>query len=135
MTCANQIGVQNITMTFRDCNSNQVYGPVFHELATEEQPQYKLCPNDNEAIPGGFVRVRKSNQMMTLSVIRNLGIPLALYQGCASVDIVVEHLNGLVYTGIGGTSTGSESSDGHEVTIEASFKEIDELRPETLSAA
>jgi hypothetical protein len=69
------------------------------------------------------------NNQIELTVIRNLGVPLALYQGCGALDITIEHYNGLVYTGISGTSTGDASSDGHEVTITATFREIDELLP------
>jgi hypothetical protein len=38
-------------------------------------------------------------------------------------------------TGLNGTGTGEESSDGHEATITATFKEIDELLPQSLDPA
>lgn len=135
MSCENQVGVRNILIKFYDCDSGAVYGPISHELATDEQPRYRLCGSNNEALPGGYVRRTKGNEMMTLSVIRNIGIPLAMYQGCASIDITVEHFNGMVMTGLGGTSTGEESSDGHEVSIEAVFKNIDELLPQVVEPA
>ena len=134
MTCANQIGVRNIFIRFFDCDNNVTYGPVVHELAGDEQPTYKTCPYSNEPMTGGFVRRNRSNQMMSMTVIRNLGVPLALYQGCSSVDITVEHFNGMVMSGVGGTITGDESSDGHEVTFEAVFEDIDEFLPEQLDA-
>lgn len=127
--CASQVGVRNIIITFRDCDSDQVYGPFSHELSGEEQPNYRLCEYTNEELPGGYVRRNRGSQMMTLSVVRNLGVPLAMYQGCGAIDITVEHYNGLTYTGLNGTSTGDDSSDGHEVTITATFKEIDEQLP------
>jgi len=127
--CDNQIGVRNILIRFTDCDSNAVYGPFSHELAGSEQPTYRLCEFSNEALPGGYVRRTRGTNEISVMVIRNLGIPLALYQGCGSMDITIEHFNGMVITGLSGTSTGEESSDGHEVTLTASFKEIDELLP------
>lgn len=132
MTCENQVGVRNILIKFYDCDNDVTYGPVSHELSGDEIPQLKLCDYTNEPLPGGYVRRNKGNNEISLTVIRNLGIPLALYQGCAAIDITVEYFNGLVVTGIGGTGTGDESSDGHEVTITATFQQIDELLPRTL---
>ena len=108
MTCENQIGVRNILIKFFDCDNNVTYGPISHELSGDEQPQYRLCDYNNEPLTGGYVRRTRDNAMMELSVIRDLGVPLQLYQGCASMDITVEHFNGAVYTGIGGTGTGEE---------------------------
>lgn len=133
--CNNQVGVRNILITFLDCDNDVTYGPFSHELANEEQPTYRLCDYANEPLPGGYVRRTKGNNNITLSVIRNLGIPLALYQGCAAIDITIEHFNGLVITGLSGTSTGDEGSDGHEVMINATFREIDELLPNGAIAA
>ena len=130
--CGNQVGVRNILIKFLDCDNDVTYGPISHELSGDTQPQYRLCDFANEPLPGGYVRRTKGNNEISLTVIRNLGIPLALYQGCASIDITIEHFNGMVITGISGTGTGEESSDGHEVTITATFKEIDELLPNGL---
>lgn len=127
--CDNQVGVRNILITFQDCDADQTYGPFSHELAGEDQPQYRLCEYSNEPLPGGYVRRTKGNNQISLTVIRNLAVPLALYQGCASVDITIEHFNGMVITGLTGTSTGDETSDGHEVTMTFTFKEVDELLP------
>lgn len=127
--CPEQIGIRNILMTFKDCDNNITYGPLSHELAGEEQPSYRMCDYSNEPLPGGYIRRTRGNNEITVNVIRNLGVPLAMYQGCASINITLEHFNGLVVTGIAGTSTGDEGSDGHEVTITATFKEIDELLP------
>lgn len=129
MPCDNQIGVKNILMTFRDCETDQVFGPISHELATEDLPTIRLCAYNNEAMPGGFVKRKVSNAEMELKVIRDLRIPLALYQGCASLAIQIEYFNGLVYSATNGTGTGDEKSDTHEVTITATFREIDELLP------
>lgn len=129
MPCDNQVGVKNIMLTFRDCETDEVYGPIAHELATEEQPQYRTCAYANEILPGGYVRRTVSNAQIDVTVIRNLGIPLSLYQGCASVDIQIEHFNGLVYSAVDGTSTGEETSDAHEVAMSFAFREIDELLP------
>lgn len=129
MACDNQVGVKNIMLTFRDCDTDQVYGPISHELANDEQPQYRTCGYNNEELPGGYVKRTVASETIELTVIRNLGIPLALYQGCASIDIQIEHFNGLVYSAVQGTGTGDETSDAHEVTMTLSFREIDELLP------
>lgn len=135
MTCENQVGVRNILIKFYDCDNDVTYGPVAHELSGDELPQLRLCDYSNEPLPGGYVRRTKGNNEISLTVIRNTGVPLALYQGCASVDITIEYFNGLVVTGLNGTGTGDEGSDGHEVTITATFGEIDELLPTTLDPA
>lgn len=130
--CDNQIGVRNIIIKFLDCDNNVTYGPVAHILSGDEQPTYRLCDYSNEPMTGGYVRRTKGNNEISVNVIRNLGIPLAMYQGCGSIDITIEHFNGMVITGLSGTSTGDESSDGHEATITATFKEVDELLPTRL---
>lgn len=129
MACENQIGVKNIMLTFRDCDTDEVYGPISHELATEDLPTWRLCPYNNEAMPGGFVNRQHSNSSVELNVIRDLRIPLALYQGCADITLQVEYFNGLVYSAVNGTGTGDEMSDTHAVTITAVFRTIDELLP------
>jgi len=132
--CSNQIGIRNILITFRDCDNDVVYGPVSHELATNALPQLRLCDYNNEAMPGGYVKRVKGNNQIEATVIRNTGIPLALYQGCAAIDISLEYYNGLVVTGRDGTATGQANSDSHEVTITATFRQIDELLPTELVA-
>ena len=127
MTCRNQVGVRNITISFYDCDTGQSYPKISHILANDEQPQYRLCDYANEPLPGGYVRRTKGNNQISFTVIRNQGVPLALYQGCAGVDVQIEHFNGRVVTGLKGTLTGDESSDGHEVTVTATFLEVDEL--------
>lgn len=129
MACDNQVGVRNIFLTFTDCDTGSRFGPFVHELSGDEQPQYKLCAFSNEPMTGGYVRRTRDNQMIELSVIRNLQIPLAFYQGCSAVDITVEHYNGMVITGLDGTGTGDETSDGHEVSMTLVFRELDELLP------
>ena len=129
MACDNQVGVKNIMITFRDCETNAVYGPLSHELATEELPTVRICPYNNEPLPGGYVKRKVSNSSIEMKVIRDLRVPLALYQGCAALSIQIEYYNGLVYSAVNGTGTGDEKSDTHEVTIMASFREIDELLP------
>jgi hypothetical protein len=129
MTCENQLGVRNILIKFTDCDSGAVYGPISHELSGDTQPTYRLCDYANEPLPGGYVRRTRGNNEIVVPVVRNLGIPLAMYQGCGAIDLTIEHFNGMVVTGVNGTATGTDSSDGHEVTITATFKEVDELLP------
>src|SRR5262245_21612790 len=129
MTCENQVGVKNIIMTFRDCDTDAVYGPIAHMLSSEDLPTWRLCPYNNEALPHGYVKRKPSNPEVEIKVIRDLRIPIAMYQGCSDVDLQVEYYNGLVYSATKVTGTGEDKSDTHEVTMTIVFREIDELLP------
>jgi hypothetical protein len=130
MACESIVGVKNILLTFHDCDTDQVFGPYSHELASDELPTLKLCPYTNETLTGGYTRRTYANSLMTMNVIRDLRIPLSYYQGCAALDAQIEYENGLVYTAKGGTHTGDDQSDTHSVTLTLSYKTIDELLPE-----
>jgi hypothetical protein len=130
MTCENQIGVKNILLTFKDCDTDAVYGPIAHLLLDDTLPTWRLCAFENEALPHGFVKRSPTNAELVISVIRDLRIPLAMYQGCSDVNIQVEYYNGLVYSAVQGTGTGTGSdSDTHGVEMTISFQEIDEMLP------
>jgi hypothetical protein len=129
MTCENQVGVKNILLTFRDCDTDAVYGPIAHNLSSEDLPTWRLCPYNNDPLPHGYVKRQPTNPEVEIKVIRDLRIPLAMYQGCSDVNLQVEYYNGLVYSAAKGTGTGDEKSDTHEVTMTISFKEIDEMLP------
>lgn len=126
----NQVGVRNLMITFYDCDSDSVYGPISHELATDELPTMRLCEWTNEILTAGYVRRTKGTNEITVNVIRNKGVPIAMYQGCALVDISIEYYSGVVITGLQGTVTSTDASDGHEVTMTASFPDVDELLPD-----
>jgi hypothetical protein len=130
MTCENQVGVKNILLTFKDCDTDAVYGPISHKLATDTLPTWRLCPYNNEPLPHGYVKRVPTNPEVEINVIRDLRIPLAMYQGCSDVNLQVEYYNGLVYSAVKGTGTGEEKSDTHEVAMTISFKEIDEMLPQ-----
>jgi len=129
MPCENQIGVKNILLTFKDCDTDEVFGPIAHELAAEDLPTWRLCPYNNTALPGGFVTRARANSQVEMNIIRDTRIPLAMYQGCASVIGQVEYYNGLVISFTDGTGTGDEMSDTHAVTMAVSFLTYDELLP------
>jgi hypothetical protein len=129
MTCENQVGVKNILLTFRDCDTDAVYGPISHNLSSEDLPTWRLCPYNNDPLPQGYVKRQPTNPEVEIKVIRDLRIPLAMYQGCSDVNLQVEYYNGLVYSATKGTGTGDDKSDTHEVTMTISFKEIDEMLP------
>jgi hypothetical protein len=132
MTCENNVGVKNILITMKDCDTDAVFGPIAHVLASDTLPTFRLCPYKNEALPYGYVSRKPTNPEVEISVIRDLRIPLALYQGCADVTLQVEMFNGLVYSAQKGTGTGEEKSDTHEVKMTISFLEIDEMLPDGL---
>jgi hypothetical protein len=129
MTCENQVGVKNILMTFLDCDTGAIYGPIAHKLSSEDLPTWRLCAFNNSPLPQGYVKRSPTNPEVEIKVIRDLRIPLSMYQGCSDVTLQVEYYNGLVYSAQKGTGTGDEKSDTHEVTLTLSFKEIDELLP------
>lgn len=129
MSCDTQIGVKNILLTFTDCTTGEIIRKVSHKLATADLPTIKTCDYVNEALTGGYVRRTHSNAMMSINVIRNTRVPLGFYQGCAAVDIQIEYLNGLIYTAVGGSVTGDQASDTHEVAMELVFKTIEETLP------
>lgn len=131
MTCENQVGVRNLMIGFVDCDTDETIAPISHELAADQLPTVNTCGYNNEATSNGYARRNRSNAMMSVAVIRDLGIPMAYYQGCASINISIEYYNGLVYTGVNGTVTGEPSSDTHEVEMEIVFRvqDIDEILP------
>ncbi|MBO4228450.1 hypothetical protein [Bradyrhizobium neotropicale] len=132
MTCENQVGVKNILLTFKDCDTDAVYGPISHLLSSEDLPTWRLCPYNNDPLPHGYVKRQPTNPEVEIKVIRDLRIPLSMYQGCSDVTLQVEYYNGLVYSAAKGTGTGDDKSDTHEVTMTISFKEIDEMLPNGL---
>jgi hypothetical protein len=127
--CSNIIGVKNILMTFNDCDRNLKIGPISHKLATNDLPTIRACDHKSEMLPGGYVKRVQDSALMELKVIRDIRIPLSYYQGCAAVDIQIEYLNGDVFTGINGNSTGDTQSDTHQVDMKMTFLSIDELLP------
>jgi uncharacterized protein (DUF3820 family) len=133
MTCENLVGVKNILVTFFDCDNDVKIGPIAHKLSSEELPTWKNCPWNNERLPQGYTKRQASDAKVQLKVIRDLRVPLALYQGCAAIDLQVEYDNGLVYTGTGGGVIGDTMSDTHEVEMDMSFRIIDELLPAGVS--
>ena len=130
MTCENQVGVKNILITFLDCDTGATYGPISHKLSSEDLPTWRLCAFNNSTLPQGYVKRAASNPEVELKVIRDLRIPLAMYQGCSDVALQVEYFNGLVYSAAKGTGTGDTKSDTHEAEMIISFLEIDELLPD-----
>jgi hypothetical protein len=129
MTCENQVGVKNILLTFRDCDTDNIYGPISHKLSSDELPTWRLCAFNNDPLPQGYVKRQPTNPEVEIKIIRDLRIPLSMYQGCSDVNLQVEYYNGLVYSAEKGTGTGDEKSDTHEVGMTIVFKEIDEMLP------
>lgn len=129
MACEGIVGVKNILITFFDCSTQQKIGPYSHKLSTDEMPTWRASVWSNEALTQGYTRRSAANAGANMSVIRDLRIPLRYYQGDAAVDVQVEYENGLVYTGRNGGVTGDDQSDSHEVTMELTFRTLDELLP------
>jgi hypothetical protein len=117
-------------LTFTDCDTGAIYGPIAHLLATDTLPTWRLCPYNNTTQPYGYVKRAPVSTEVEINVIRDLRIPLAMYQGCSDVALQVEYYNGLVYSAIEGTGTGDTKSDTHEAQMTISFAEIDEMLPD-----
>lgn len=130
MACENVIGVKNVLIWFEDCSTGQRVGPVSHDLAGDDLPNWRTCSFVNENLPGGYIKRTHSNMSADLNVIRDTRLPLSWYQGCASVDLQVEYENGIVYTGAGGGVMSEDRSDSHEVALEISFRTLDEMLPD-----
>lgn len=129
MPCEGQVGVKNIMLKFTECETGVTFGPISHQLSGDDLPKIRMCKYANEALPGGYVKRSLGNDSIEMTIVRDLRIPLAMYQGCSQVDVQIEYFNGLVYSAVTGTGTGDDSSDTHEVTMTLVYKEIDELLP------
>lgn len=129
MACDNLVRVKNILITFRDCDTGEAIGPISHKQANEDLPTIKTCDVSNSELTQGYILQSEGNQMMEFNVIRDRRVPLAFYQGCAAIDVQIEYVNGLVYTALDGNVIDGESSNTHEVVINAIFRDIDELLP------
>jgi hypothetical protein len=103
---------------------------ISHKLSSEELPTWRACAFNNETLPQGYTKRVSSSAGCELKIIRDIRVPLAYYQGCATIDVQAEYENGLVYTGLGGGVTGDEKSDTHEVMLTMAFRTLDELLPE-----
>lgn len=129
MACDAITGVKNVLMTFTDCDTEEVIGPISHKLASTDLPTIKTCAYANTAETGGHVTRAEDNATITINLTRDIRVPLAWYQGCAAIDIQIEYINGTVYTGLGGAVTESDESDTRSVTLTMIFREIDEMLP------
>lgn len=129
MACDNMVGVKNVLVTFENCDTGEMLGPVSHELSSEDLPTWKLCPYTNDTLPGGYIRRQSSDSRCNIKLIRDKRVSLGNYQGCAVLHVQVEMQNGLVYTGRGGSVIGDNQSDSHEVEMDIVFKTVDELLP------
>lgn len=129
MSCENIVGVKNILLTFKNCDTNQIVGPISHQLSSEEIPRIRAYDFTHEDLPGGYMKRKHNNQKLNMKVIRDTRIPLKDYQGRSAISVQIEYDNGLVYTGLEGGVRGDMMSDTHEVELELSFRVLEELLP------
>lgn len=127
--CDKTIGLRNVLLTFLDCDGNIIQGPLVHEPTEDSEPNIMMCKEKREALSSGRSKIMRGNTEITdLAVYRRLEVPLAIYQGCAAVNVTLEYYNGLVYTGLNGTVIDAEGSDGVVVNMTIIFDDIDEYR-------
>lgn len=129
MACENIVGIKNILLTFFDCDTDTRIGPISHVLSSEELPTVKACSFTTERMTNGFTKRVSGDASMSMSIIRDLRVPLAFYQGCTAVTAQLEYENGIVMTGVDGGVVGDTESDTHEVSLEIVYEEVDELLP------
>lgn len=132
MACPNQVGVKNLTLAFRDCENGLPGGvgdirPRTHVMSPDELPKYITTNFTLEGLSAGRVKRTYKNASVELMVVRDLRIPLQYYQGRAAITIQVEHVNGIVITGLDGFVTGVEASDGNDVSMTIEFERLEEL--------
>lgn len=129
MGCENLVGVKNISISFTNCETEEVIRSISHKLATDALPSWRTCAFSNEMMPNGYTKRSSDSAGVELNIVRDLRIPLSYYQGCATLDIQVEYENGIVMTGLQGGVLGNEKSDTHEVSMDVAFRTLDELLP------
>lgn len=129
MSCENIVGVKNIVLTFKNCETNQTTAPIVHQLASEELPTLRTYEWTQDELPGGYTKRKHHNPKLSMRIIRDLRIPLKDYQGRSAITVQIEYENGLVYTGLEGGVKGDQMSDTHEVQLELSFRILEELLP------
>lgn len=135
MACENVLGVKNILITFINCDTDEIIGPIAHQLAAEDLPTWRACAWKSESLPGGYVKRVASMASGEMKVIRDKRVPLSYYQGCAALNVQVEYASGIVYTGRGGGITGDTKSDSHEVDLQMTFRVLEEVLPAGALAA
>ena len=129
MSCNKIVGIKNILLTFTNCDSGQVVGPIAHELSTDEEPKIRSYEWTQEDLKGGFTKRKHHNPFIEIKVIRDPRVPLKDYQGRSQIDLQVEYVAGYVYTGSEGGVTGDPSSDTYGADMKISFPRVDELLP------
>lgn len=130
--CPEIVGVRNIVISFRDCDTDVELRNIFHKLASDVLPVFNLCPYTYTALPGGKVQKSEGTGVsLEMEVQRVPSIPSAYYTGCAALDVTLEYYDGSVITFLNGAVIDSTGTDGNTATITAIFKEADELLSET----
>lgn len=136
MSCQDQIGVKNISISFTDCDSGNEAGPYAHVLSDDGAlPEIVACTAKNTELTDGKVKRARTNAGINISVQPLRSVPLAFYQGCASIDIQLEYYDGTVITGKDGNVIDAGGSTYEKADMNIRFKEIDEMRPQTARAA
>lgn len=126
--CPSQVGVRNLVISFKDCDSDQEWRNVAHKMNGDVLPTVLACNKNTTALPGGKVQVSEgTGYTFSADIQRACGIPLAMYQGCAAIDVSVEWYDGSVWTLLNGSVTDAGESDGNSITLTGSFQEFDEI--------
>lgn len=129
--CPAQVGVRNLVISFRDCDSDSEWRNIAHKMNGDILPTVLACNKITTRLPGGKVQVSEGNgYTFTADVQRVESIPLAMYQGCAAIDVSVEWYDGSVWTLLTGSVIDAAESDGNTITLTASFQEFDEILAE-----
>lgn len=126
--CPAQVGVRNLVISFKDCESDNEWRNVVHKINGDTLPTVMACNKTTTVLPGGKVQVGEgTGYTFTADILRVESIPLAMYQGCAAIDVSVEFYDGSVWTLLNGSVTDATESDGNTIQLTASFQEFDEI--------
>lgn len=126
--CPSLVGVRRLTFSFKDCDTENEWRNVVHKMNGDVLPTVLACNRTTTILPGGKVQVGEGNgHTFTADIQRVSSIPLAMYQGCAAIDVSVEFYDGTVWTLLNGAITDAAESDGNSVALTATFQVFDEV--------
>lgn len=128
MACESDVGLKNLVLTFRDCNTGEEISAISHNLAEDTQFEWNACPYTRTSTSGRKTRVSKASVQINFTVVPSLSIPSNYYTGCAEMDVSAEFYSGRVITATNGSIVDASAMNEESVAIQARFDVLDEIR-------
>jgi hypothetical protein len=131
-SCANAFGIKNIFITFTVCRGSRagyVSPPISHSQFGDAMPMIRNVAHKNQQLPGkrGRVKQTPTPKSFEIEVEVEDNIPLAWYQGDATMDVDVEYLSGKIYNVLNAIPMGEEKSDTNSIKLNLDADEIGEF--------